>query len=258
MKTKLTQYLLATLLGAAFTAELHAQTTAFTYQGQLMDNGQPATGLYDLSFHLYDAPTNGNEAVTALGFSSWPVTNGLFTAQLDFGQDVFTGQQLWLQIEARSPSDTVWEPLSPRQLLTPAPYAIHALTVDASGLRGAISSTNFAPGTLDGRVLGDNSVSSLKILDGAIQPVDLDAGSFNETFWKANGNAGTTPGTDFIGTTDNQPLEFRVNGMRSLRIEPHSNGAPNLIGGAPVNNVDPGIAGATIAVSGGGSQRIME
>ena len=32
--------------------------------------------------------------------------------------------------------------------------------------------------------------------------------------WKTTGNAGTTAGVNFIGTTDNQPLEFRVNNER--------------------------------------------
>jgi hypothetical protein len=32
------------------------------------------------------------------------------------------------------------------------------------------------------------------------------------TVWSLTGNSGTTPGTDFIGTTDNVNLEFKVNG----------------------------------------------
>jgi hypothetical protein len=40
---------------------VYAQTTAFSYQGQLNDNGVPANGAYDLQFTLYDsATTNGN------------------------------------------------------------------------------------------------------------------------------------------------------------------------------------------------------
>jgi len=75
-------------------------------------------------------------------------------------------------------------------------------------------------------------------------------GSSSANFWKSTGNAGTTPGANFIGTTDNQPLEFKVNGTRALRLEPNGVGAPNLIGGAPNNVVGAGTLGATI---GGGS-----
>ncbi len=39
--------------------------------------------------------------------------------------------------------------------------------------------------------------------------------------WSLNGNSGTTPGTNFLGTTDNQALELKVNGQRALRIEPN-------------------------------------
>jgi len=36
--------------------------------------------------------------------------------------------------------------------------------------------------------------------------------------WKLAGNSGTTPGTDFIGTTDNKDLEFRTNNIKRMRI----------------------------------------
>jgi hypothetical protein len=82
--------------------------------------------------------------------------------------------------------------------------------------------------------------------------------------WLLGGNAGTTPSTQFLGTTDNQPLEFRVNGRRALRLEDNgdsiedgnilSDGAPNVIGGSPGNFVLPGVVGATIG--GGGATNI--
>jgi hypothetical protein len=76
------------------------------------------------------------------------------------------------------------------------------------------------------------------LLDG------LDSGKL----WKLGGNAGTSPGTDFLGTTDNKALELHVNGQRALRIEP-ATPSPNLIGGL-TNFADTGVSGATI--SGGG------
>ncbi|MBI1743910.1 hypothetical protein HYR54_12715 [Candidatus Acetothermia bacterium] len=68
--------------------------------------------------------------------------------------------------------------------------------------------------------------------------------------WLLTGNAGTTAGTNFLGTTDNQPLEMRVNNQRALRIEPNAT-SPNWIGGFSGNSVRAGVAGATIG--GGGS-----
>ena len=71
--------------------------------------------------------------------------------------------------------------------------------------------------------------------------------------WSLTGNPGTTPGTHFLGTTDNQALQLHVNGARVMRYEPYDpNGnSPNLIGGSRENGVFAGVLGATIA--GGGS-----
>jgi hypothetical protein len=69
------------------------------------------------------------------------------------------------------------------------------------------------------------------------------------TFWGLGGNAGTTPGTHFIGTTDAQDLVFKVNGGQALRIG-QTSGSPNLVGGFSGNSVTAGLEGATIG--GGG------
>lgn len=55
----------------------------------------------------------------------------------------------------------------------------------------------------------------------------------------------------FLGTTDDAALELHVDGQRALRIEPTGTDSPNLIGGAAVNLVQPGVIGAVIG--GGGS-----
>jgi len=70
------------------------------------------------------------------------------------------------------------------------------------------------------------------------------------TYWNTTGNASTTPGTNFIGTTDSQALEFKVNNTRALRLEPNVD-SPNIIGGFSGNNVTSGVKGATIG--GGGA-----
>jgi hypothetical protein len=44
--------------------------------------------------------------------------------------------------------------------------------------------------------------------------------------WLLGGNAGTTPGTDFLGTTDARAVEVKVGGARALRIDPGA-GAPS-------------------------------
>jgi len=78
--------------------------TAFTYQGRLNDGGQPANNLYDLTFTLHDDPVNAASIGTYIILSAVPVTNGLFTVQInangEFGANAFNGQARWLQIGA--------------------------------------------------------------------------------------------------------------------------------------------------------------
>ena len=78
------------------------------------------------------------------------------------------------------------------------------------------------------------------------------------TAWALVGNSGTTTATNFVGTTDNAPLEIHVNETgsasegrkRVMRFEPNALSA-NIIGGHNSNSVASGKTGATI--SGGGS-----
>jgi len=125
MKTKLTRYLMAALLGVALTINLHAQTSAFTYQGQLTDNGSPANGLYNFNFTVWDSATGGSPVSLGFALAAVPVTNGLFTVTLDFGPGVFDGNARWLDI-ATAATGNSFQPLTPRQLITSAPYAIRA------------------------------------------------------------------------------------------------------------------------------------
>jgi hypothetical protein len=74
--------LLLTLLSLAGFA--HAQGTAISYQGRLDDGGSPATGLYDFTFHVFDAAVDGTDLAGPLGplpYDAVPVTNG-FTPEL--------------------------------------------------------------------------------------------------------------------------------------------------------------------------------
>src|SRR2546423_3011727 len=107
----------------------HAQGPAFTYQGRLADTGSPANGDYDLKFSLFDDPSAGNQVGDSLTNSPTSVSNGLFTVTLDFGAGWFTGDPRWLEIGVTTNgSGGDFTALTPRQALTPTPYAIHAST----------------------------------------------------------------------------------------------------------------------------------
>jgi hypothetical protein len=107
---------------------------------------------------------------------------------------------------------------------------------------------------------------AVKSLNGATDDVTLTEGAnvkltrngaaisvatFN--LWKTTGNAGTTPG-QFLGTLDNVGLEFRVNNLPALRIEPKPS-APNFVAGNSDNDVSPDGFGAAI---GGGSLNTVD
>ncbi|UCD76202.1 MAG: hypothetical protein JSV91_04625 [Phycisphaerales bacterium] len=102
-----------------------ALPTYFTYQGELRQAGQPVTGEADMVFRLFDAETDGNQVGDTVGLSYIPVAAGRFAVQLDFGVEVFNGDARWLEIEVEYPSgEGNWTTLSPRQLVSAAPYAL--------------------------------------------------------------------------------------------------------------------------------------
>ncbi len=68
--------------------------------------------------------------------------------------------------------------------------------------------------------------------------------------WSLTGNAGTDPAEQYVGTSDEQPLELRVNGTRAVRLEP-SGVTPNIVGGHEVNTAASGTEG--VFIGGGGS-----
>ena len=112
---------------------LRAQGTAFTYQGRLNDGGNPANGLYDLAFTVFDAGTNGTPQGPVLTNAATVVRNGLFTVTLDFGNQ-FPGADRWLEIAVSTNGADSFATLQPRQMLTPAPYALTAGSIIPGGL----------------------------------------------------------------------------------------------------------------------------
>jgi hypothetical protein len=66
-------------------------------------------------------------------------------------------------------------------------------------------------------------------------------------YWTLQGNAGTIPGRDFLGTTDNQPLDLKAYGVRGLRLQGNpEKGFVTFIGGSSANRVDYSGEAATI------------
>src|SRR5687768_618700 len=53
------------------------------------------------------------------------------------------------------------------------------------------------------------------IYDGSKWQWVLGSRNLDSATWKTNGNAGSSPATQFLGTTDNQPLRLRLNNLWS-------------------------------------------
>ena len=142
MKTKILVSLIGLLglLGGLVTAE--PLGTAFTYQGQLAEGGNPAQGIYDFRFAIYDALADGNKVGGPLTNAAVVVSNGLFTVALDFGNSAFAGEARWIEIGVRTNGGGAFSPLSPRHPLTAAPYALYAPN---AGLLEGRDSSSFAP-----------------------------------------------------------------------------------------------------------------
>jgi trimeric autotransporter adhesin len=254
MKTKLPR-LFAALVLLAFSilisqfTSARAQGTAFTYQGRLTDGANPANGAYDLRFTVFDNSAGGSQQGPALTNNTIAISNGLFTATLDFGNQ-FPGAGRWLEIGVRTNGGGSFFTLSPRQALTPAPYAITAGSVVSGGLGagtyGNALTFNNANNSFSGAFTGNGANVS------NVNAASL-GGLASSNFWQLGGN-NLAPGK-FLGSVNNRPVEIWANSQRVMQFAYASNGldgySPNIIGGFAGNFATAGVIGATII--GGGS-----
>lgn len=230
---------------------MHAQGTAFTYQGRLNDGGTAANGSYDMRFILYDGSVGGSEQGPILTNSAIAVSNGLFTVTLDFG-NAFPGAARWLDFAVRTNGGGVFSELDTRQPLTPTPYAITAGNVISGGL---------ASGTYGSAVTFSNSANQFTGVftgDGA-NVTNVNAATLGglaaSSFWQLGGN--NISGGQVLGTLNNQPMDLYADGQRAMRLILRADAsgmfsnAPNVIGGSAVNLVMTGVVGGTVAGGGG-------
>lgn len=107
--------------------------------------------------------------------------------------------------------------------------------------------------TVDGVIESANG--GIKFPDGSIQTTAAGPSAA----WLLNGNSGTNPATNFLGTTDEVSLTLRVSDTIALRLEPTS-GTPNLIGGYSGNSTTSGVKGGIIGGGGfsGAANRVTD
>lgn len=109
------------LLLAVALQPVSAQNTTITYQGQLRQSAEPFNGAADLEFRLFDQASGGSQIGATQTRNGWPVVEGLFQVELDFGLAAFTEQVRYLEVRVDG------SPLNPRQAIRPAPMALFAL-----------------------------------------------------------------------------------------------------------------------------------
>ncbi|MFQ5493121.1 MAG: hypothetical protein ACE5DX_03120 [Candidatus Dojkabacteria bacterium] len=130
------------------------ENATFTYQGRLTDDlGTPLVGAKAVTFRLWDASTGG----TLVWDDTYNVTlnDGYFTVLLGkdaddpiLTQDIADIPTLHIEV------DVDGELLTPREALTPVPYAVHAWTVAAESIgnaqlkNAAITTSKISPGSV--------------------------------------------------------------------------------------------------------------
>lgn len=234
-----------------------------SYQGVLTDtegNIVPDRE-YTLTFRLYSSPDN-SALLWEENQQNISVQSGLFNVILGSitPLDLPFDQPYYFAISINDGGE-----LSPRIELTAAAYSLNARSVADSAVTGkkiadrqvvraikilAPDGSRIATLTDSVNLRAGNNISF--DVDGFTGEVFMSAagGSGGSGGWSLSGNAGSDVNSNFLGTTDDQALELRVNNQRVLRLEP-TDEAPNIIAGDSNNIVDPDVVGATI--SGGGA-----
>ena len=226
------------LLAAGARAQTTAVPSLMNFQGRLAKpDGTPVldsngSNVYNLTFTIWDDPT----ATTAphlrwtQTLSGVKVRNGAFAVLLGSGNpltDTVINGAVYLQIQVGSNA-----PLTPRQPLVSNAYAIKANTVP------------------------DGAITGAKIAAGTITTDKFAPGVTNSLSWLLGGNTGTNPATNYLGTTDNQPVVFKSNNYRTLQIQyakrvyDTTNNyyleSANVLGGFSGNVIGANIVGATV------------
>jgi hypothetical protein len=223
-------------------ATAFAQATAFTYQGRLVADGSPVSGLYDFEFKLFETDTVGTGAQqgATLQRLNVEVANGIFTVPLDFGACVscFDGTARYLEIGVRAAGGTGFTTLAPRQAITATPYALKSLNAGtADGLSVACLSciTSSQIASLSGsKVVGPIPVGSVPsgsshyVRNTSTQQAPAD---FNIS---GNGTAGGTLSAAVV----NAATWYEIDRQRVLSVA----GTNNTFVGVNAGEVNPGNA----------------
>lgn len=255
-KPTIRRHLFAVLLGASLLAirDTHAAPlgTAFTYQGQLKQEGVPIDSLVDFEFTLWGAETGGLMIGAVDSHSGVDVVGGLFTVQLDFGDSAFTGDARWLEIAVRSPHDPTatgpFTTLTPRQPLTATPYALNTRGVSVGDGDNVGIGTRFPGYPLD--VQTHDATRAISAANwtpegSAVQGLALASSGECQGLW---GQTLSSEGTGVLGWASNTTgMTYGVYGKSQSDSGTGVYGLAGAFGGATI-----GVSGMSVSNSGTG------
>ena len=217
---------------------VRAQGTAFTYQGRLNVSGAPASGTYDFRYRLALDPYGNNYFGSSVLASGQVISNGLFTATLDFGAGAFNGTNYWLEVDVRTNGAGGYTALSPLQAVTPAPYAIFSANssnaVNATTAATATTATyattagSVGPNGVNGGAIQNNVVTAQKIATGqVVKSLTVGANTLYDNVTLAQGNNVTI-------TPSGQTLTIAAAGGQAVTSLNGLQGAVTLSGNSDV------------------------
>ena len=197
----ITLLLLALLVGLPLAARAQgpapqgtaaALGTVFTYQGRLTKNNAAVNGTCDFRFSLWDAASGGSQVGSTVTKSGVSVSNGLFSADLDFGNSAFTGDARYLQVEVKCSGETSYTNLG-RVALNGTPYAL--------GLRSGITVRGSENNHVFGAVNTDSSNSNAALYGETKSSTGAGVSGWNTAssggygvYGRSTANAGTSYG----------------------------------------------------------------
>jgi hypothetical protein len=203
---------------------------------------------------------------TTQTFNGISVVNGLFTVAIDFG-DQFSGNARWLQSAVQCSGDSGFTALSPRQQLTPAPYALSlrpGATVAGALDTAVLHADNTGVGRgLWGSAVEGNGVYGESVNFDGVQGVSQNVDSAGVAGFNAGGKGvvgGSTTGFGVEGRSNNsdgvhgQSAALDGNGVYGFAttgqgVQGESTGGIGVSGKSPSGT---GVLGQTGADSGAG------
>jgi hypothetical protein len=209
--------------------------TTISYQGELWREGVPLNGSADLAFRLFSTDLGGVPILPTLFLDGVAINEGRFTAYLDFGAEAFSQDAArWLEIQVRYPAGGGgggYTTLQPRQRITAAPVALHALSgvatsIAAGQYTSAVQFTN-AGNTFSGSGAGLVGLSASSLASGTIPSARLSGVYSGELMLEnpANSFAGSGAGLTALnaGNVSTGTLnDARLSANVALRTRPNT------------------------------------